>query len=53
MDLKEIRNNIDLTINKIPKYLFIIPYILHTYLLITYLNNIVKLKAFLVVYMML
>lgn len=30
MDLKEIRNNIDLTINKIPKYLFIIPYILHT-----------------------
>lgn len=30
MDLKEIRNNIDLTINKIPSYLFIIPYILHT-----------------------
>lgn len=30
MDFKEIRSNIDLSINKIPNYLFIMPYILHT-----------------------
>ena len=30
MNLNELRNNIDNTINSIPEYLFIIPYILHT-----------------------
>lgn len=30
MNLNEFRNNIDNTINNIPKYIFIIPYIMHT-----------------------
>lgn len=30
MDFKELRNNIDKTVNNIPNYLFILPYILHT-----------------------